>query len=339
MRSHDRRRSWLFFGAALVAAGVAAACSSGSSEGPQTRTVQVDYRHDEFAGSLFDYFPRRVEVRPGDTVEFKQAWTGEPHSVTMGTLVDEKIRPIVSLVENVRRTGEVPGEEPAEFHRFGEALPFAFDDEGDMAQNAAQPCYVDAAEFTGTYPGDADTPCPRKPQPAFNGRQAIYNSGVIPYEGVNGNTFTVQLADDIAPGTYNYYCNVHGALQYGQLVVREKGAPLPSKSAVARQAREQAEEISAPMLRRVRAAREGRVVEGGDQAPIRVDAGRARLVGVPTPFFEDGEFVHGIVNEFVPRRVEARVGQKVTWTFLSGHTLSFNVPEYFPIFTIGRDGT
>ncbi len=57
-----------------------AACGSGagSSAGNQTRTVQVDYNHDAFATSLFENYPRRVQVRPGDTVEFQQDWTGEP---------------------------------------------------------------------------------------------------------------------------------------------------------------------------------------------------------------------------------------------------------------------
>ena len=38
-------------------------------------------------------------------------------------------------------------------------------------------------------------------------------------------------------------------------------------------------------------------------------------------------------------REAAKVGQKVTWVVLGGHTISFNVPTYFPIFTIGKDGT
>ncbi|CAN5776941.1 hypothetical protein BH24ACT2_BH24ACT2_11200 [soil metagenome] len=318
-----------------------AACGStgGSSAGSQTRTVQVDYNHDEFATSMFENYPRRVQVRPGDTVEFRQTWTGEPHSVTMGTLVDENIQPLLDLFTGIETTGEFPEGEPTEFEAFYEALPFAFGENG-MAQNAAQPCYVEAEQFAGTYPGDETTPCPKQEQPAFNGRQAIYNSGVIPYEGVDGNTFRVELADDISPGTYSYYCNVHGALQYGQIEVLDQGSDIPSQAEVARQALEEQRATIASMERNFNAATAGEAVEGGDpDSPFTIDAGQAKIVGVPTPFFEGNRFVHGIVNEFVPRTVETRVGEKMTWTFVGGHTLSFNVPAYFPIFTVADDGT
>lgn len=338
-RSWHRRAMW----GAVLGAGIAALAACGSDEsgssGAQTRTVLVDYRHDEVETSLFDYFPRRVAVRPGDTVEFKQAWTGEPHSVTMGTLVDDKIKPILSLLNQVEREGKVPEGEPPEFMTFGEALPFAFGEGGGMAQNAAQPCYVDQAAFDGKYPGDEKTPCPKRAQPEFNGRQAIYNSGVIPYEGVGGNTFTVKLADDLAPGTYTYYCNVHGPLQYGQLDVRPQGSSVPSEGDVARQARREAEQRTAPLVRNYRTAKAGRVVRGGDAGEIEIDAGKTNLIGVPTPFLAGNQLVFGIVNEFVPEKVEARVGEKVTWTFTGGHTISFNVPRYFPVFTIAQDGT
>lgn len=320
---------------------LAAACGSGtgSSAGPQTRTVQVDYNHDAFATSLFENYPRRVQVRPGDTVEFRQDWTGEPHSVTMGTLVDEKIQPLVDLFTDIETTGQFPEGEPTEFEAFDEALPYALGEDG-MVQNAAQPCYVAADEFSGSYPGDETTPCPKQEQPAFNGRQAIYSSGVIPYEGVDGNTFRVRLADDIPTGTYTYYCNVHGPLQYGQIEVVAPGSQIPSQAEVDRQALEEQRAILAPMARNFEAATAGQEVEGGDpEDTFTIDAGQARVVGVPTPFFEDNRFVHGIVNEFVPRSVEARVGEKVTWTFVGGHTLSFNVPPYFPVFTVAEDGT
>lgn len=320
---------------------VAGACGSGPGEGsgPQRRTVQVDYKHDEFATSLFDYFPRRAEVRQGDTVEFKQAWAGEPHSVTMGTLVDQKIEPVLRLLQDIERTGVVPEEEPKEFETFFEALPFAIGEEG-ASQNAAQPCYVEEQDFTAKYPGDETTPCPKRPQPEFTGRQAIYSSGIIPYEGVQGNTFRVKMADDAKPGTYSYYCNVHGPLQWGQVVVKDKTASIPSADVVAREARREAERKVAPMLRNWQAAKAGKTVEGGDPGDeVRIDTRGKNLAGVPTPFFENKTFIHGVVNEFVPREITAKVGEKVTWTFVSGHTVSFNVPRYFPIFTVAPDGT
>ncbi len=201
----------------------------------------------------------------------------------MGTLVDEKIKPVLDLFNRIEATGELPEGEPSEFMTFAEALPFALGDNG-MVQDAAQPCYVEQEQFSGTYPGDEATPCPKTAQPAFNGRQAIYNSGVIPYEGVEGNTFRVKLSDDVPAGTYTYYCNVHGPLQYGQIEVLPPGSDIPSQAEVDRRALEEQRVVLAPMERSFNAATAGEVVEGGDPgSSFSIDAGQTRIVGVPTP--------------------------------------------------------
>src|SRR5680860_1204242 len=79
-----------------------AACSSGSSD---EITVRVDYDHDEFATQFIRYFPDTIQVHPGDTVVFVQDWTGEAHTVTFGTKVDEMLAITKPLYE---RWGEVP---------------------------------------------------------------------------------------------------------------------------------------------------------------------------------------------------------------------------------------
>src|SRR5207302_5579871 len=65
---------------------------------------------------------------------------------------------------------------------------------------------------------------------------------------------------------------------------------------------------------------------------------RATFVGLPHMGTDDAS-----VLQFVPNVVHARVGEKTSWLFLpganQGHTLSFDVPTYFPIFTVGKDGT
>ncbi len=43
-------------------------------------------------------------------------------------------------------------------------------------------------------------PRPQQEQPEFTGPQSYYNSGIIPYEGQQGNEYRVKLADDIEPG-------------------------------------------------------------------------------------------------------------------------------------------
>lgn len=325
----------------LLVAGGLTGCGGGggsSSEGAQKRTVLVDYRHDETETSLFDYFPKKVTVRPGDTVEFKQAWTGEPHSVSFGRIVETVLDPIIAVVQRVEKSGEIPKGEPEEFRAFN--MPFAIDEEDGVpfaVQNAAQPCYV--AE-TDAWPGDAKTPCPQRERPAFTGRDAIYSSGLIPYEGVGENTFDMPIAEDATPGTYGFFCNVHGPLQYGEVEIVPKGTEIPSSREVAKAARQEAEARTKGMVANHKAALAGKTVIGGEPGrEEEFETKGKRLIGLPSRFFDGGKIVHGIINEFVPRNDRARVGQKVTWTFAGHHTISFNVPKYFPIFTIGDDGT
>jgi plastocyanin len=44
------------------------------------------------------------------------------------------------------------------------------------------------------------------------------------------------------------------------------------------------------------------------------------------------------VNQFIPATLHARVAQPVTWTFTGRHTVSFNVPKFFPIFSVAESG-
>ncbi len=316
-----------------------AGCGGGPEDasGAVIRQVLVDYRHDEVETSLLDYFPKKVTVRPGDTVEFKQVWTGEPHSVTLGTMVSTVLDPLLPIFDEVAKAGVFPDEDPKEFEAF-DILPFAIDEgEGGVvtAQNAAQPCFLAEADV---WPGDKETPCPQRKQPAFTGRDAVYSSGLIPYEGIGGNSFKVPIATDAEPGTYSYFCNVHGPLQYGQVTVVADGTDIPSKSEVAKAARVEAERATKVMVANFKAASAGRPVVGGEMEQKEIVTKGKRLIGIPSPFFHEGSLVHGIVNEFIPKTSTVKTGEKVTWTFSGGHTLSFNVPKYFPVFTVAKDG-
>src|SRR5437588_328587 len=57
--------------------------SKAATEAAATRTVNVDGQTDKFNGAFLAYFPNEVQVRPGDTVDFKEIFTGEPHSVKL----------------------------------------------------------------------------------------------------------------------------------------------------------------------------------------------------------------------------------------------------------------
>lgn len=221
-------------GALLTLVLLVSSCARGGDSGSQTRTVRVDYASDEFASYLLSYFPRRLTLRPGDSVVFKQTWTGEAHTVTMGTMVDRAFGVIGPLVDRFKRGEEVTDEEidTPENEQALEPLPGFFFGESDVAQNGAQPCYLE----TGSPPKDAKQPCSQQTQPEFNGRQTYYNSGFIPYGGPRGNQFTVKLANDIKPGTYHYYCNVHGPPMSGKIHVKPAGSSIPPEDEVNEQA-------------------------------------------------------------------------------------------------------
>jgi len=291
------------------------------SGGGTTRRVLVDYKHDEFSASFLNYFPRTVRARPGDTIEFRQQWTGEPHTVTMGTLVDTLGKPYWEFLRDHRAGENVDVRNPPEAPGFKQ-LPtmLEVDDFERIVQAAAQPCYRDT-----WVPDvrDIDEPCPKREQPKFTGRQAYYSSGFIPNEGEEPGVFTVPLSDDILPGTYNYYCNYHGPTMSGAIEVVDDGEPVDDQIAINRKAR-----TEAGVLVRDLAGVLERQRSGQDIAPLPVVGG----------YPEDRPLFTAFLNEYVPSTVDAKVGEPVTWSFYGGHTLSFNVPKFFPVFEVRDDG-
>ncbi|HUH08252.1 MAG TPA: hypothetical protein VML96_10660 [Egibacteraceae bacterium] len=321
----------LMLGLGAVALAISACSGAGSSDGAQTRQVLIDYVHDEVASSFLMYFPRNVTMHPGDTIEFRQEWTGEPHSVTMGTLVDDMMTTIGPLLEQYADVpdDEIPEEAWEQFDAVLESLPWMLD-QSDLAepvnQNAAQPCFLSE----GGPPEDRHTPCDDadQEQPPFDGTHSYYNSGFIPYQGPQGNKFVVELAEDIEPGVYNYYCNLHGPLQSGTITVVEEDEEIPSAAEVARQTRDEIDAAAKP------------IIEGYEQAkvgPATDWSGRSvepPLVGAAPA---DPE-VHAFVSEFIPETIQAQVGEPVSWSFVGGHTVSFQVPTYFSQITLEEDG-
>src|SRR6266404_3618797 len=83
--------------AVLVVALLATACGKSKSSsstattaggGGGKVTVGVDAKSDTVKAAYTAFFPNEVTLHPGDTVDFKGNWTGEPHTVTFGTLID-----------------------------------------------------------------------------------------------------------------------------------------------------------------------------------------------------------------------------------------------------------
>ncbi|MDP1795565.1 MAG: hypothetical protein Q8K63_15620, partial [Acidimicrobiales bacterium] len=217
-----------------------AACSNNDSS---SRTIEVDYNFDDFTGSFLSYFPRNVTVRPGMTLKFHQTWTGAPHSVTFGSALDAKIKPVLDLLKdtpNGERIEDTPAEFDAEF--FDEELPQFFVGRRQIGQAAARPCYADDLD---DLPLDDANACSKSDQvqPEFDGTHAYYSSGLIPPEGANANNFEMKIAEDTKDGSYFYYCNLHGLTMSGFVTV-SKSAKLLSQREINELGRDEADAIA-----------------------------------------------------------------------------------------------
>ena len=332
----------------ILLALLASACGSASGD---RITVRVDYDHDEFATQFIRYFPDSIQVHPGDTVNFIQDWTGEAHTVTLGTRVDE----VLSITKPLyTEWGDVPEDQvpPEVLEAFFSAecsLPLLYgcepppsappDAEGPTTeepgteepatdeaappinQTIAQPCLIEQ----GAVPQDG-APCSTQELGPFDGTEAYYNSGFLGFETDEENIFELNLSDTIAPGVYNFYCAVHGSFQSGTMEVVAADQPIATPTEVNQQTREELNEVIEPFRQVYDNAAEGQIVFGGEP-----------LAGYFSGLID--ERVDGSLNEFVPKVIETRVGDPVTWLIFGGHSISFDVPEYFPIYEELEDGT
>ncbi|MDQ3107061.1 MAG: hypothetical protein M3Q68_04570, partial [Actinomycetota bacterium] len=297
----------------------------GSASGGGTeRTVLVDYRHDEFASAFLQYYPEKVQIRPGDSVNFRQAWTGEPHSVTFGKVVDDFIELFPKLAqydgpEEALAAGESQElvDQVLEVYSKFPAMSEGF----EIAPAGAEPCFVeDLADVpvvrdveTDAVLVDAECPSRGKPLPPFTGRAALYNSGFIPYSGEGGNSFDLAIAEDATPGTYQYFCNYHFIFMAGSIEMVDPKAAIPSQDEVSKQAREEIKADAAGALDKMR---EGRAAKVGAKVPgVSYEGEEAPAVELPLAGRVTPEDTPVIINEFLPKSNTAKVGDKVTWTF------------------------
>jgi plastocyanin len=210
----------------------------------------------------------------------------------------------------------------------------AMGDDAGIYQPGARPCFItkraDVPEYSDTEDNvrrGPETVCPTKGQPAFTGRQALYNSGYIPWQGTGANEFVVKIAKDATPGTYKYFCNYHWTFMNGTVRIVPESKTIPSSNAVNREALKQ---IRADARKPLAAAR--KAVEKYGRP------GTVALAGTDDSGEEDQRYVG--VNEFFPSKLHGKVGQPITLSFIGvlSHTISFNVPGYFPVFTVGTNG-
>lgn len=284
--------------------------SEEEATGPQTFRVQIDADSDDFNAAFYAFLPDELAAAPGDSLNFELPhFTGEPHTVTFGTLVDaavDRLNDVGSSInysdrENLPEMLKLTDVFP---HRVGQGPP-------DTNQAAAAPCYLDTGEPPFPLEGSGP-PCEPREQPELDGRQTFYNSGVLQ---ADGDSFSVKLADGIAPGSYSFICLIHRSLMRGELEVVAPGEEVPSPDDVAQTGADQLDGLEKslePQFEALSAAAATKAVVGSGPGSV---------------FEQKAEPSNALVAEFGPKELSVPVGEVVTWQVRFFHTVSINAPE------------
>ncbi len=266
---------------------------------PQTFNVQVDGSSTAFNGAFTAYFPDQLSAHPGDTVQFRlvgKGYTGEPHTVTLGTLVNQGL-------DAAEKMGPLAGgplaSEPPELRKLTPLIP---EGPGDTFQSAAQACFLASGE--PSLKPEVACSASQMVQPAFNGKQTFYNSGWLEADKV----FQVKLSSDIVPGAYRYICLLHREGMTGKITVVAKSTPVQTPSEAEQKGNKQLAGLVTAL--------------GPAYEQLKGAKADAAWAG-----FGAQEVQNALIVEFSPKPISIPVGGSVTWTVLGPHTISFNAPQ------------
>lgn len=309
------RASWRFglILPAILSALVLVACG-GEEVPPVTVEVAVDGKPGDANLAFLAYFPNEVTVHAGDTIQFRLSDTGEPHTVTMGKLVDEALAGVgapspeadaavyQTLAGNVARATRID---------WTPKLPLV-SGPGDVDQVAANDCFIPANGRPPPERCSISLQRRRMGQPEFDGTQEFYNSGWMGADvagaSSSSSNFVVTLSEEIEPGTYRYLCLQHGTAMTGSITVVDSDVVIPTPEEVKAAGAAQLDQLAAQL-------------EGAVTALSTLDADTAQA-GSASPDLPSGR-----VNMFGPADLSIPVGGSVTWTIQGLHTISFNAPE------------
>ncbi len=284
---------------------------------PVTIPVGVDARTDGFGASFFAFFPNEVTARPGDTVEFTSFFSGEPHTVALGTMVDQALAAYSAVPAGA--------EAPPEAKQLLAKLPSFYPPNAtavdvDPAPSAAQPCFLESGE----PPAQEACSGQQREQPDFNGRQSFFSSGFLPDEA----TFDVKIAADAVPGTHSFMSLVDGRNMTGRLSIVAAGKRVASPAEVRQQGQDRVDRAVASLAPRAAAVK----------AIVAPDAAVAGAPAEAPGSSAQVEEFETSVNAF-PDAIAVATGGAVTWTINGAHTVSFNAPEDSrPLYAVEGDG-
>jgi plastocyanin len=266
---------------------VAAACGQTAAQAGTTYTVGVDGSTDEFNASFHRFFPNRLTVHPGDAIRFQRPENGEPHTVSFGTAIPQ--------------TESCPG---CNFFESGFGSKPRLD--------ASMRCFL--AEGRPSF-SDGCSSEQQEPIP-FDGTESWFNSGGL----LGSEEYVLELADDIAPGTYVFVCLLHTSNMKGTITVVEPDEAADDPADVVARGVEQ---LAADIGRMKSALEQQRIIDEG-------------IVLAALEF----DFARMWANTFTPEEIEVPVGGTVTWDIRGEHTIAFNAPESArPLYERADDGS
>jgi plastocyanin len=289
----------------LVGASVLSAKTGTSLAGVRTFTVNVDGGNPVANESFIAYFPNVVRVHPGDTVVFHEVGNGEPHTATIGTLVDGAVSAFAKL------TLAQQNNPPAAAQAADVKVPsFTQGQSLNVTPAAADPC------FLASGVPSPKAPCAKTTPSVFDGTQSYDNSGWLASKA----RFAVHISSSTSPGTYYFMCLIHREGMSGKIVVVPASSPVPSPAAQAALGKSQlkaAEAMIAPFVSIVRQGIQALAAARHVQLPAAVTAGTAPvLAGGPQG-----------IDTFGPKVVKVPVGGSVTWYLLGLHSITFNATK------------
>jgi plastocyanin len=312
-----RGLGWVLAPLAALALLATAGCG-GSKNAAQTFAVNVDGHNPKANEGFIAYFPHVVHVHPGDTVVFHQVGNGEPHTVTLGTLVNGVMAEAAKLTP-AQRQGQAkpPASAIAADAKLPQLLPQG---PGDAIQSAANACFQDSG-----VPSSKGA-CPNTTQPDFTGSQAYYNSGWLDKDA----KFTVRLSKATPAGTYSFICLLHREGMTGKIDVVPSGTSVPSPSDQSATGARQLTAVEAKLAPAVAALRQGK-----PPLPVALPGKTVALAGSGSPSVEDAE-----ITEFGPKSIKIPVGGSVIWYVIGPHSITFNSDKTNDdIRTTAPDGT
>jgi plastocyanin len=297
----SRTRTATALGALLLVAGCGGSSSPKANpsptNGPKTYAVQVDLNKASLNLPATEfglaYYPKALTVHPGDTVSFGLNNSGEPHTVALGSLINAVAVPYAKLTPAQKQSDNPPAAIQAALKKIPQLLP---EGPGDAIQAGAQPCYQAVGQPSlkaacAVHTGE------------FTGTESLVTSGWLDPNA----PFTLKISDTAAPGTYNFFCQLHGPDMAGTLTVADKATAVPSPTEVT-------------------AAADAAVL--ADTTKLATTA--ASLLTVPSAHPVAGAlsrtFQQGGVAGFGPKDITIKVGSSVTWTVFGPHVIYFNAP-------------